>query len=198
METSFTNVTFKVTEKENDRILNYANSKGITTQDAVTQLVNMALSAGDLNNGQVHSFSNGAQNQIRAIMLNSLAKHDEQLAAKEEPIAPLVLQDNETIFRTTPEIKDIIGQINVTREKVGLGPLEMSIAELLLHWSENLADHGSFKPSTGISYDNFESIIKTLALKEREANGCASNLVERSGSFLSISTYKVVDVNNNQ
>lgn len=193
MENNFTNVTFQVSEKQNGRILEYANSKGVSVQEAVNQLVNIALSAGDLNNGKVNGFSRSAQDQLSTVVLDTLTQYQESVNSVSAKVPSFVLGDDETVFKTAPEIKDIINQINITRSRKGLGPLEHSIAELIFHWSENLADHSSFKACTGIEYDNFKDIIRTVALKERDANGCTSNLIERKGSIFSISTYSIVD-----
>ncbi|MBW7913376.1 MAG: hypothetical protein H3C54_06690, partial [Taibaiella sp.] len=104
--------------------------------------------------------------------IQALKKYEEE----KQPVAPVpipevqpemtipAINENQVSFDATPELKEMIAQINKKRAVKGLAPLEKSLAEILYHWGENLADYSSFGESTGLYYTWNKSKKAELAL----------------------------------
>lgn len=91
----------------------------------------------------------------------------------------------------TDELKKIVEQVNSFRKTKGLAPLEQSLAEILLHYSNSLDERDIFRKTTGMNYNDFYTQMEQLALDERTANGIQSNIIEDTGLLSSL--YKIVD-----
>lgn len=195
--TSNRTISLEYSETLYSAVKRHANEKGITLEKAFLQLTTDALKLTDLMRGVVTEISPDVKGQLKDITLSALKQHQETLipvsndneAPTEEAAA--VVNDNQIIFSATPELKDLISQINETRAQNGLAPVEQSLAELLLHWSENLGDNSVFKPTTGMEYDWFKKNIIALGEQERKSNGAQSNLISKEGDFLG-KYYRVV------
>lgn len=189
-------LNINLSEAQHAEVKKYANENGISIEQAITNLTTGALRTGKLMSGIVTEFSPELQEVVKALHIQALKKYEEEKQAatpapevQPETTIPAV-NENQVSFDATPELKEMIAEINKKRAIKGLAPLEKSLAEILYHWGENMADYSSFGDTTGLDFSWFKSKMAELALAERDANQAKSNVIVPSGLF---SRHTIVD-----
>jgi len=170
---------------------------GVDMSTLCVDLIQKAVNIQLLSSGTINDLSEEAQDIFRTVsleaVLDGLRIYNVPKAAPtvtESSNPDVILSDGEILFTTTPDVKDLVRQINEHRIKKGLAPIEKSICELLYHYGLTMGDYHVCQDVTGMSYNKFTAVFKTLGLNEREQNGAQSNLID-TGMFLS--KFDIVD-----
>jgi hypothetical protein len=188
-----------ITQNLFNKLVSLATSESVTVQQMCINLLQQAINTEMLSTGTISNFSDEAVDTLKNVNLESVLEGLRVFGVMKSPVLPAdehekpVLREGDIIFNTTSEIKDFVEKINAVRIKKGLAPLELSLCELLYHYGLTLGDYSVCEDVTGIPYNKFETIFRTLALNEREANGAKSNIIHTGKVFNKFSIVNTPD-----
>jgi hypothetical protein len=179
-----------------NKLVAMSNETSSNISSLCLDLIQKSLNVELLSTGTINDFSDDAIDAIKTANLESVLEGLRIYNVAKSPVpagdgcAELIVGENDIVFSTTSDVKDYIAQINAHRVKKGLAPLEKSICELLYHYGLTLGDYSICQDVTGIPYNKFVAVFKTLGLNEREQNGAQSNMIETGKMF---NKFSIVD-----